>query len=260
MKLSNALYYQDDWSTIYLGDCRDILPLLEPVDLVLTSPPYNASKEYESDLTGTEYHKFLEMVNSYIFDALKEHGRYFLNVPFDMESKGKGNLKILPIAFQSLYCFHLEDLIAWDQLNTEADTCWGSWLSASSPHLRHMMEYIIVCSKGTWARGQGESKIAPREFTRWSIDKWSMNCARKNGHPAPFPEELPARVMKFFGFVSDITLDPFCGSGTTLVAAKNLNRKAIGIEIEEKYCAIAVKRLKQEVFDFRKASKSNVAG
>ncbi len=253
-QLKDYLFYQDDWATVYCGDCLEIMPLMEPesVDLVVTSPPYNASKEYESDLNEDDYWRWLRHLNLKIYDALRVRGRYCLNVPFDMESKTKGNLKILPIAFKSLLDFHLEDLIVWDQLNTENDTAWGSWRSAAAPHFRHQVEYIILLSKGDWHHGEGESEISSREFTRFTIDKWPINCARKNGHPAPFPEEIPLRLIKLLSFKHELTLDPCAGSGTTCVAAKNLNRKSIGIEINPKYCEIAVKRLRQEVFDFRK--------
>jgi site-specific DNA-methyltransferase (adenine-specific) len=244
-------YYEEPGITIYCGDCRDILPHLEPVDLVITSPPYNASKDYEKDSTQEEYEKLFKSWINGIGLVLKENGRMALNVPFDMESKSYGNLKILPIAFRSLNGFILKDLLVWDQMNTESDTAWGSWRSASAPHFRHQIEYIVIAHKGNWNKGKGESNLNSREFTRWTLDKWPICCSRKRLHPAEFPIELPTRLIKLLSFNQDIVLDPFMGSGTTLRAAKDLGRKAIGIEIEKKYCDISIERLRQGVLDFK---------
>jgi len=244
-------YYQDNYVTIYLGNCLEIMPGLEPVDLTVTSPPYNASKEYEKDLTKKDYENFLVESLSEIYACTKDKGRLALNVPFDMESKTYGNLKILPIAFNALNGFILKDLIVWDQLNTESHTAWGSWRSASAPHFRHQVEYIIMAYKGSWHKGKGVSNIDSRQFTRWTIDKWPIVCGRKKNHPAEFPKDLPIRIISLLSFVDDLVLDPFMGSGTTLVAAKQLGRKSIGIEIEDKYCEIAVKRLSQDVIEWK---------
>ena len=250
MNLKDYLYYQDDWATIYCGDCLEVKPQMPPLsmDLILTSPPYNASKEYEKDLHPDQYFILIEKFMKFAYGIGKH--RLAIITSFDIQNKTYGNMKILPVIFRALSQWQLKDMIAWNQLNTESDTAWGSWASPRAPHFRHQMEYIVIAYKGQW-HGDYEGKIAARDFTRWTIDSWRMNCSRKQNHPAEFPIGLPNRLIQLLNGNHGVTLDPFMGSGTTLVAAKNLNRKSIGIEINPDYCEIAVKRLRQEVFDFK---------
>lgn len=238
-------YYEEENIWLYKGDCREIVKQFNEnlIDLIVTSPPYNASKEYESDMNETEYDLFLRSVVDALYPITRH--RFVLNVPFDMQSKKYGNMKILPIALKNLEPYTLKDLIVWNQLNTESDTAWGSWRSAAAPHFRHQVEYIILAHKGEWNIGRGESDIESREFTRYTLDHWKIPCARKNGHPAPFPLELASRIIKLLSFKNGLILDPFAGSGTTLIAAKRLGRRAIGIEIDETYCELITKRLRQ---------------
>jgi site-specific DNA-methyltransferase (adenine-specific) len=242
--------YPDDFiNKIICGDCLEVMKEMPDkcMDLVITSPPYNASKEYENDLSPNEWLKFLSNINTQIYRILRAGGRYALNITFDIQNQSLGNMKILPLAFLSLGNLSLKDLICWNQLNTESDTAWGSWKSASAPHFRHQCEYIIISYKETWHHGKGISSISSRNFTRWTIDHWNMCCARKNEHPAPFPQELPARLINLLSFEGELILDPFLGSGTTARAAKDLRRNFIGIEINPDYCKIAEERLAQGV-------------
>jgi len=139
------------------------------------------------------------------------------------------------------------DNITWNQLNSDNDTAWGSWCSASAPWLRHMTEAIIVAYKEEWKKQKkGKSDLTRNEFLKFVLDLWDMPCAnrKKIGHPAPFPEELPYRCIKLFSYVGDIVLDPFLGSGTTALVAVKLNRKFIGIEIVREYCELALERIR----------------
>ncbi|MGH2644631.1 MAG: DNA-methyltransferase [Chitinophagaceae bacterium] len=124
---------------------------------------------------------------------------------------------------------------------------WGSWQSATNPILRDIHEYILVFSKGDYKRErhQKENTISKDQFMEWTKSIWTMNAesARRIGHPAPFPEELPDRLIQLYSFRGDIILDPFIGSGTTALSAVKANRNYIGYDISEGYIALAQKRL-----------------
>jgi len=125
---------------------------------------------------------------------------------------------------------------------------WGSWQSASNPVLRDVHEYILVFNKGLFkreAKGK-ENTITKENFMEWSKSVWTMNpeSARKAKHPAPFPVELPYRLIQLYSFKDDVILDTFMGSGTTGVAAIESERKYIGYEINDEYVKVAQKRLK----------------
>jgi site-specific DNA-methyltransferase (adenine-specific) len=127
---------------------------------------------------------------------------------------------------------------------------WGSWRSASNPVLRDVHEYILVFSKGDFARGRQEgreyeSTIGREEFMEWTKSVWDMSpeSAKKIGHPAPFPVELPRRLIQLYTFKDDVVLDPFMGSGSTAVAALRAERRYVGYDIDPDYVALAEKRL-----------------
>ena len=135
---------------------------------------------------------------------------------------------------------------------------WGSWQSASNPVLRDVHEYILIFSKGDYKRNvQGkENTITKEQFMEWTKSIWTMNpeSAKKVNHPAPFPEELPYRLIQLYSFKNDIILDPFIGSGTTAIASIKSERQFIGYEICEEYKQITENRinpyLTQENFIF----------
>ncbi len=220
----------------------------EPIDLVITSPPYNAGKEYEQNLSENEYTQFLYLRAAAIERIMNPSARILWNVPYQFKLPGNSGE-----IFSQWHCSYtalkkaglkFRDNITWNQSNSGNDTAWGSWKSASAPWLRHQTEAILVFYKDKWKKAnKGIDQISRDEFLKYIVDLWSMPTARREGHPAPFPMELPMRCLKLFGFKECTTLDPFMGSGTTLIAAKQLGRKAIGIEIEEKYCEIAAKRI-----------------
>jgi site-specific DNA-methyltransferase (adenine-specific) len=112
------------------------------------------------------------------------------------------------------------------------------------------VELVVVLYRDSWKKTSGsrQSDISKQEFMDWTNGLWTFNGEKKTriGHPAPFPVELPLRCMKLFSFVGDTVLDPFMGSGSTLVAASRCNRKAMGIEIDPYYCGIAMQRIAEE--------------
>jgi len=219
----------------------------ESIDLVITSPPYNVGKEYEDNLTPDEYYNFILSVLKEILRILKPAGRVCWNVPYQM----------YPKSYDAPYSQHyfsmkaimesglkFRDNITWNQQVSDNETAWGSWNSPSSPWLRHQTEAIIIAYKGSWKlQKKGKSDLTAGEFMKYILDKWDMQSAKRAGHPAPFPIELPYRCIKLFSWVSAIVLDPFAGSGTTALACKLLNRNFIGIEVKPKYCKIARNRV-----------------
>lgn len=125
-------------------------------------------------------------------------------------------------------------------------TAWGSWRSASAPHIIAPVETIVVLYKGDWKRERPkQNDISADEFKDWVFGIWSFNGANGKhiGHDAPFPLELPRRLIKLLSFKGDTVLDPFLGSGSTMIEAIKHDRKAIGIELESKYCKLSIERI-----------------
>jgi site-specific DNA-methyltransferase (adenine-specific) len=142
--------------------------------------------------------------------------------------------------------------IIWNKASSSSpSTAWGSWQSASNPVLRDVHEYILVFSKGTFRRDgrNRESTITRQEFLEWTKSVWTFPAvsAKKVGHPAPFPEELPHRLIQLFTFKGDVVLDPFAGSGTTCLAALLDGRGYIGYDTNPEYVALARQRIADSV-------------
>jgi len=122
-------------------------------------------------------------------------------------------------------------------------------MSASGPYVIDPVETILVMYKTRWEKiEKGESDVARDEFIQWTNGVWNFSGERKTkiGHPAPFPVELPKRCIKLFTFRGGVVLDPFLGSGTTLIACQQTDRVGIGVEINRDYCRLAAKRLRQD--------------
>ncbi len=218
------------------------------VHLMITSPPYNVGKEYDQDLTLKEYLEFLERVWRETYRVLVPGGRACINV---------ANLGRKPyIPLHSYIIQQMLDIgylmrgeIIWNKgASASPSTAWGSWLSATNPVLRDVHEYILIFSKQSFSRKRynKENTITREQFLEWTKSVWSFPAvsAKKIGHPAPFPEELPYRLIQLYSFKDDIVLDPFVGSGTTCVAALKNKRKYIGYEINQDYIELAENRIK----------------
>ena len=139
--------------------------------------------------------------------------------------------------------------ILWEKNNYNCKyTAWGSWKSPSSPYLKYTWEFVEVFCKGDLRKiGRSEdADIDADSFKDWVVAKWSIapeRRMREYGHPAVFPEELARRVLLLFSFRGDTILDPFCGAGTTCVAARRSGRRFVGMDVSDAYCMTATKRL-----------------
>ncbi|MHB1680809.1 MAG: DNA-methyltransferase [bacterium] len=231
-----------------LGSAENMKELPDnSVHLMITSPPYNVSKEYDNDLSLKEYLQLLKNSFGETYRVLVNGGRACINV---------ANLGRKPYIPLSDYIstmmidigFNMRGEIIWNKAaSASPSTAWGSWLSSTNPILRDIHEYILVFSKGDYNRiGKGkQNTIAKEQFMEWTKSIWTMKAesARRIGHPAPFPEELPFRLIQLYSFKDDIILDPFMGSGTTAAAALKSERKFIGYDINQEYINLAERRI-----------------
>lgn len=216
------------------------------VALAFTSPPYNAGKDFDDNLQLKEYLDFIAQVGQEVYRVLKPGGRYVVNVA------GLGRKPYIPLhayfyAIHTAVGFLPAGEIIWKKGQGMNGNCaWGSWRSAKSPRLRDLHEYLLVFAKEAFSRPDtGKSTLEGSEFMASTLSVWDIPpaSARRVGHPAPFPEELATRVIRLFSYAEDVVLDPFCGSGTTCVAAKAQGRHYAGYDVEETYCALAERRL-----------------
>jgi len=225
------------------------------IHLMVTSPPYNVGKEYDENLTLIEYREFLKRVWSEVKRVLVPGGRVCINI---------ANLGRKP--YIPLHTFVIEDMldlgflmrgeIIWNKASSGSpSTAWGSWLSAKNPTLRDIHEYILVFSKGMFSRNslpKRRSTISKEEFLEFTKSVWTFPAepATKVGHPAPFPVELPYRLIQLYTFEGEVVLDPFIGSGQTAIAAIKTRRHYVGYEINEKYVKLAEERIKEFSLSF----------
>lgn len=216
--------------------------------LMVTSPPYNVTKEYDENLSLKEYLQFLRKVFAETYRVLVYGGRACINV---------ANLGRKPYIPLSDYIsqimieigFLMRGEIIWHKgAGAGVSMAWGSWQSAANPVLRDTHEYILIFSKGTFSRKKvegGEDTITRDQFMEWTKSVWVMNpeSAKKVGHPAPFPVELPYRLIQLYTFKGDIVLDPLIGSGSTAIAALKSERKYVGYDIDPEYVKICEERI-----------------
>jgi len=233
------------------------------VHLMVTSPPYNVGKEYDRDITLEEYLQFLKRVWKEVHRVLVPGGRACINI---------ANLGRKP--YIPLHAYIIRDMldlgflmrgeVIWNKASgAGTSTAWGSWLSASNPALRDVHEYILIFSKDTFSRknvNKRKNSISKDEFLEYTKSVWSFPSvsARKVGHPAPFPVELPYRLIQFYTYRDEVVLDPFMGSGQTAIAAVKTDRRYVGYDIDEDYVKMAERRVEgvfmkhnsPDLFDF----------
>jgi DNA modification methylase len=250
------------------GDARFMTTVADAsVALVVTSPPYFAGKQYEQELeregipaTYLEYLQMLTEVFAECVRTLEPGGRLAVNVA-NLGRKPYRSLSadVIRILEHDLGLLLRGELI-WQKAEGATGSCaWGSFRSAANPVLRDVSERVIVASKGRFDRArtvkqraaQGlphQSTILTDDFLSLTLDVWSLpaESARRVGHPAPFPVELPEKLMRLYTYADDLVLDPFMGSGSTLVAASRLGRRYVGYDLDPQYVTLAKRRVAAE--------------
>jgi len=236
-------------NTILLGSSENMQAIPDnSLHLMVTSPPYNVTKEYDQDLSLREYLQLLRNVFAETYRVLVHGGRACVNV---------ANLGRKPYIPLSDYIsqmmleigFLMRGEIIWYKgAGAGISMAWGSWQSASNPVLRDTHEYILVFSKGSFGRKKSENSentISREQFMEWTRSVWDINpeSASKVGHPAPFPVELPYRLIQLYTYKGEVVLDPFMGSGSTALAALKSERKYVGYEVDPEYIRLAEERL-----------------
>jgi site-specific DNA-methyltransferase (adenine-specific) len=249
---------------LFLGDSRDMSRVpSKSVSLVTTSPPYHASKDYETDVTAghvpTSYVDYLEVladVFAECFRVLEPGGRIAVNVANLGRKPFRSLSKDVWVVLEEIG-FLPRGEIVWTKAAGASGSCaWGSWMSASNPSLRDLTERVLVASKGRFDRAvkpkvrrerglPWESTIGRDEFMAWTLDTWDIRpeSAKRVGHPAPFPVELPARLIQLYTYKGDVVLDPFMGAGTTAVAAVQARRRYVGFDMEQDYIDLSRRRI-----------------
>ena len=244
IELENSIINRDSRSLPLPDNC---------VHLVVTSPPYNASKAYDEDLSLSEYLRLLEDVFRECYRVLSSGGRIVVNVA------NLGRKPYIPLTshinliMHEIGFLHRGEVI-WDKSASAGSSCaWGSFQSASNPCLRDIHEYLLIFSKGDYKLSRSKEErengridtITKDDFIHQTKSIWSFptESARRVNHPAPFPLELPRRCIEMFTFSGDVVFDPFVGSGSTAVAAKMTGRKYFGCDISSEYCKIAEQRI-----------------
>jgi len=236
----NKIFYKSSESMSELPD--------NSVHLMITSPPYNVAKEYDEDLSLEEYLQFLNRVWRETYRVIVPGGRVCINVA-NLGRKPYIPLHSYIIQGMLEIGYLMRGEIIWNKASSaSSSTAWGSWLSAANPVLRDIHEYILVFCKETFSRKRENRKntIKKEQFLEWTKSVWTFSAvsAKKIGHPAPFPEELPYRLIQLYSFKNDVILDPFVGSGTTCLAALKIGRRYVGYDNNPEYVKLAEERIK----------------
>jgi DNA modification methylase len=237
---------------IVRGDAREVLDRLpsESVHLAITSPPYNLRmpyRGYSDDLPPEVYRDRLLEVWRALHRVLVPGGRFVLNVaPTSIKNFRPIHHDLSTDLRAFGYIMRTE--IIWYKQTMGRRTAWGSWRSPSNPHVVPSWEYVLVFSKQQW-KLPGDPRsidISAKEFERSSDGFWPIPPERqRSGHPAPFPEALIERLVKFYSYRGNVVLDMFGGTGTVAAVARRLGRHYLHIDLAEEYCRLAAERVRK---------------
>ncbi len=256
---------------IICGDSQKTLRALpaESVHLAITSPPYNVGLAYDGHHDQMPYDEYLQWLMPFwkeLHRVLVPGGRFALNITPTSIKDFKPVHYDMAAQLRSLG-FIMRTEILWYKQTIRRRTAWGSWKSPRNPHVLPSWEYVLVFSKGSWTLegNKADADITGKEFIQFSDGFWSIkpetagrqpflkslyppragrNAPKaKEGHPAPFPEELIYRLIKFYSYRGNVVLDPFGGTGTVAAVAAQTKRHFIHLDLSAKYCAIAADRM-----------------
>lgn len=243
---------------IYNEDILNILPLIDTnsIHLIITSPPYNVGMDYGEEVNDSKnYQHYKEWIKIWLkecYRILIPGGRIAINLPSTILRSKRCRVAFLTLDYVLIMReigFLDREWITWIKMPKGEipahSTSWGSWKSPSCPYMRDASETIIVMDKENHKRTdkKGENDIRKEEFMTYTSNCWYMQPEKNRRHPAPFPFELPYRLIKLYSWKNDIILDPFAGSGTTLLACKETNRQFIGVEINKEFYDMANNRI-----------------
>ena len=261
---------------VICGDSREILRAMpdECVHLAITSPPYNVGLQYDSHDDEMPYAEYLEWLMEFwtgLYRVLVPGGRFALNVaPTSIKDFRPTHYDMARDLMRLGFIMRTE--ILWYKQTMRRRTAWGSWKSPRNPHMVPSWEYVLVFSKGSWTlEGRKEdADITGEEFIRYSDAFWQIQpetrgrqpflkslypprngrklpAQKAGGHPAPFPEELIKRLIRFYCYRGNVVLDPFGGTGTVAAVARRYDRRFVHLDISPKYCSIAAERVDAEI-------------
>lgn len=230
------------------------------IDLIVTSPPYNIGIEYDSwndDMSWKDYLDWCEVWMNECFRVLKEDGRIAINHYINLHRKNKkSEFPLMDFReIQKRIGFGVYKLIIWEDKNMKKLHAFGSFKSASAPHIQTPYEGILISYKNQWKKLQkGESTMDNKEFVELVSGVWKVHPETKGLTLANFPVQLPKNCIQLLTYKNDVVLDPFMGSGTTAIACLLTERKYIGFEISKKYFEVSQERTK-EFTDKKNSSK-----
>lgn len=268
-----------DTNKIINGDCLEVMKTIPEglVDLVVSSPPYNVGISYDThidDVQMDEYWVWTEKWLTQVFRLLKDDGRVAINIPYEVNVQDRGGRVFFVSEFYQIMkkvgfkFFGIVDLEE-DSPHRSKTTAWGSWMSCSSPYIYNPKECVVLAYKKNHIKKikgipqwQGEPTILEdgkrkvvyseqdkKEFMELVFGQWKYLNDSRPLTKATFSMDIPTKAIKILTYKNDIVLDPFAGSGTSLVAAEILDRRWIGIELSKNYCEIARSRIQPFIDD-----------
>lgn len=258
------------------GDCVEMMKTFPDgcIDMVVTSPPYNVGISYDTHIDTLNMDVYWEWTKEWlseVYRVLKDDGRVSINIPYEVNVRERGGRVFFVSEFYQimkqvgLNFFGIVDLEE-DSPHRSKTTAWGSWMSPSSPYIYNPKECVILAYKnkhikkvkgepqwkgetveieqedGTFKKKVVYDEMDKKEFMELVFGQWKYFADTKSLTKATFSMDIPTKAIKILSYKNDIVLDPFAGSGTSLVAAEILDRRWIGIELSENYAKIAVER------------------